>query len=147
MSRIPFSSIPNKSVRKLKFKQLAEKYTLEKIPEDMEVCWGCFMDITKADIDEWRAIYSEDKVHPATCPLCGYDHWKGRVWYPFKFLKDVKIGNPSERYPKRKTELIDGLEMTIEAQDLHDAIAQSGLDFAKLYDEIIKRELKLRRGF
>lgn len=67
------------------------------LTDEYGTCWGCFMSITKQDIDNWREDYSEKKEHPNTCPLCGYEHWKGRVWYPFKFIRDMEIGNPSRR--------------------------------------------------
>lgn len=65
---------------------------------NMGVCWMCWMDITQKGLEEWRREpYSvADTLHDRICPLCGYSSWKGRVWYPFRFLRGY-IGNPSAR--------------------------------------------------
>lgn len=69
---------------------------------EMGVCWMCWMDLTGESLIEWRKEpYSSVTLHEKECPLCGYDHWKGRVWYPFRYLRGY-IGNPSSRYGMKK---------------------------------------------
>lgn len=69
----------------------------ESFPIDLGVCWMCWEDLTGRPLGRYRRTpYSEVKEHPEVCPLCNYSHWKGRVWYPFKFLRGY-IGNPSSR--------------------------------------------------
>ena len=69
-----------------------DKYSIE-----LGVCWMCWMDLTSEILEKWRKLpYSEVKEHEDICPLCGYSRWKGRVWYPFRFLRGY-IGNPSSR--------------------------------------------------
>lgn len=65
---------------------------------DQESCWMCWMDLTGNMLENWRKEpYSEVKTHSKKCPICGYPHWKGRVWYAFRFLRGY-IGNPSSRH-------------------------------------------------
>ena len=107
-STIPWESVPNKTVRKKKLRDLLKSLNVKEgsllknapLPEDFGTCWACFMDITKCQLDEYREKYSAKIEHEESCPLCGYDHWKGRVWYPFKLIRDMEIGNPSTRFPK-----------------------------------------------
>lgn len=59
---------------------------------------NCWIDLTFEMLEKWRIEpYSEMKEHEKFCPLCGYPHWKGRIWYPFRFIRGY-IGNPSSRY-------------------------------------------------
>lgn len=71
---------------------------------DFGVCWQCWLDLSGKMLDGWRREpYSEMKTHSKVCPLCGYDHWVGRVWFPFRFLRGY-IGNPSSRYGIKENE-------------------------------------------
>lgn len=64
---------------------------------DLGTCWMCWVDLTGEWLDKWRyEPFSEVALHKEICPLCGYNHWKGRIWYPFRYKKNY-IGNPSER--------------------------------------------------
>ena len=76
------------------------KLTLKEFKDEFGTCWQCWMDLTGKGLDDWREKYSEAKDHPKECSLCGYDHWKGRVWYPFKFLRNEGVSNPSRRDSK-----------------------------------------------
>jgi len=80
------------------FKRVRDaKINPDKYPIEMGVCWMCWDDLTGQDIQKWRKLpFSTVETHDETCPLCGYSRWKGRVWYPFKFLRNY-IGNPSSR--------------------------------------------------
>jgi len=65
---------------------------------DLGVCWMCWMDLTEEPLEKWRREpYSFVIPHDQVCPLCGYMHWKGRIWYPFRFIRGY-IGNPSSRH-------------------------------------------------
>jgi len=65
---------------------------------DFGVCWQCWIRITGQGINNWRKEpFSENRQHEETCPLCGYEHWQGRVWYPKRFIIACEIGNPSRR--------------------------------------------------
>lgn len=71
----------------------SDKYSI-----DLGVCWMCWMDLTGEPLEKWRREpFSFTKSHDKICPLCGYMHWKGRIWFPFRFIRGY-IGNPSSRY-------------------------------------------------
>ena len=73
------------------------KENLDKFPIDFETCWMCWMDLTGEDLEKWRRLpYSKVGLHEEVCPLCAYPNWKGRIWYPFRFIRGY-IGNPSAR--------------------------------------------------
>lgn len=74
----------------------------DKFETDYETCWMCWCDLSGKGLVEWRKEpFSELKDHSPICPLCFYPHWKGRVWYPFRYLRDY-IGNPSSRFEINK---------------------------------------------
>jgi len=86
----------NSILRKWKNIWIAKKFP-DKFPTDLGVCWMCWIDLTGEMLQEWRTLpFSEVEFHDATCPLCGYSSWKGRIWYPFRFIRGY-IGNPSSR--------------------------------------------------
>lgn len=86
----------NKPFRKMKRVKDAIKNP-DKWPIDYGTCWQCWRDISGKWLSEWRKEpYSEMKKHDEVCPLCFYSHWKGRVWYPFRYLRGFKF-NPSKR--------------------------------------------------
>jgi len=82
------------------------KLNLQSYPDNFPTCWMCWMTLTGQGLSEWRAEpYSDNEHHVSICPLCGYDGWIGRRWFPFLFLRRQEIGNPSSRYrpnPKRR---------------------------------------------
>lgn len=87
----------NRRLRDLK-KLALLKRNPDKLPIDIGTCWMCWIDLTGEGLNDWRKEpYSEMKGHDPECPLCGYHHWKGRIWYPLKY-KQNWIGNPSSRY-------------------------------------------------
>jgi len=90
--------VKNKLHRKKKLEQLGG---WEGMPPDMGVCWMCWIELTNEDLNDWRDKYAkieyDDKVK--TCPLCGYDQWRGAIWYPQKYLMDTEE-NPSYRNPR-----------------------------------------------
>lgn len=74
---------------------------IEGMSLDFGVCWQCFIRITGQGLSNWRKEpYSEMREHREICPLCGYDHWRGRIWYPKRYIMAVEIGNPSRRDSK-----------------------------------------------
>lgn len=86
----------NRQYRKMKYVMKA-KNDPDSFDTELGVCWMCWMDITGQELIKWRNYpYSEVKLHEEVCPLCGYDHWKGRIWFPFRYLRGY-IGNPSSR--------------------------------------------------
>lgn len=71
---------------------------IEGLPEDLGVCWICWVLITNQGLKEWRKPpFSEIKRHPSVCPLCNYDRWSGRIWYPKRYVLLTQVGNPSRR--------------------------------------------------
>jgi len=93
--------ITNKLARK---KKLEEYKGWEGLPDDIGVCWMCWIELTNEDLNEWRNKYSRfpEIEGNKTCPLCGYDEWKGNIWLVKKYLMDIEE-NPSLRHqPKVK---------------------------------------------
>ena len=71
---------------------------IENLPYDFGCCWVCWIRITGEGLNEWRyPPFSEMKPHPEVCPLCGQEKWRGRIWYPKRYLVYAEIGNPSRR--------------------------------------------------
>lgn len=80
-------------------KNLEKLGGIDKLASNFGVCWKCWIRITgEAQLEDWRKEpYSTMKEHIDICPLCGYDHWRGRVWFPKRYLMAIEIGNPSRR--------------------------------------------------
>jgi len=79
-----------------KRKRAARKW--QEYPPDLGVCWMCWLEITKLPFEPFRdSEFCSDEKHDEECPLCGYTHWSGKVWYPFKYLWVKEIGNPSKK--------------------------------------------------
>lgn len=93
------SMLPEASERRLK---KIKSIGLKSFKDNYGTCWQCFMGLTGEGLDEWRGEYSIREDHPEECPLCGYNHWKGRIWFPFKYLNNLSqnIENPSRRDSK-----------------------------------------------
>jgi len=83
-----------KMINLVKAREDPDNYSVE-----LGTCWMCWLDLTGEEtLEKWRMEpFSEVKLHEKVCPLCGYPHWKGRVWYPFRYLRGY-LGNPSSRY-------------------------------------------------
>lgn len=76
---------------------LDAKKNPDKYSMDMGTCWMCWVEITGEWLESYRyEPFSQNKHHEEVCPLCGYSHWKGRIWFPFRFKRHY-IGNPSAR--------------------------------------------------
>lgn len=74
-----------------------EKYSI-----DQGACWLCWMRLTGKDLLNWRKepYYATKLQHEKECPVCGYKHWLGATWYPFRYLQRKKTAfsnNPSFR--------------------------------------------------
>ena len=68
------------------------------VATSLGTCWMCWLDITKEGLGKYRTEpFSLMTNHKEICPLCGYKRWRGRIWYPFRFVRGY-IGNPSSRY-------------------------------------------------
>lgn len=101
-----YAPIPNKVLKTAKdknrfsriMKRVWEAKTFpDRFDTDFPTCWMCWNDLSGKWLEDWRKEpFSEMKEHEEKCPLCGYPHWKGRVWYPFRFLRNYS-GNPSRR--------------------------------------------------
>lgn len=75
------------------------KPKVSKFPDEYATCWMCWIQLTKQGLEEWRdGIYSDLGKHSEVCDLCGYKNWKGRRWFPFKWLRWAELGNPSSRF-------------------------------------------------
>lgn len=95
------AKLKNRELRRMKnvyhARKNPDKYSIE-----LGVCWMCWLDLTSEMLEKWRIEpFSEMRSHEKVCPLCGYPHWKGRIWYPFRYIRGY-IGNPSSRYGMEK---------------------------------------------
>jgi len=71
---------------------------IEGMDSDFGVCWRCWIRITGQGLNNWRKEpFSITRPHEEVCPLCTYDRWKGRIWYPKRYIMAIEIGNPSRR--------------------------------------------------
>jgi len=85
------------SRRRVLRRVLKAKSNPDLLNPDEPLCWMCWLDITGQNLRDFRRKpYSEIIPHKKICPLCGYSSWKGRAWYPLRYLIDYK-GNPSSR--------------------------------------------------
>lgn len=83
-------------------KVLASVLYPERYSTEQGTCWLCWTRLTHESLAKWRKspYYCHEQTTPQICPVCGYDHWIGSVWYPFKYLRDtgkILMGNPSFR--------------------------------------------------
>lgn len=86
-------------------RKLLEIGGIDNLPLDFGVCWACWIRITGEGLNNWRVPpYSVAKPHEEVCPLCGRTNWRGRVWYPKRYLIDKEVGNPSRRENAPKKE-------------------------------------------
>lgn len=114
MSKRKWSPNPSKKhlptddrvLKNLAFKAPSYKYRrnllkmggIDNLPVDYGCCWICWIRITGEGLNDWRVEpFSEMKEHPDICPLCEQEHWRGRIWYPKRYLMYSEIGNPSRR--------------------------------------------------
>lgn len=77
----------------------------ERFKIDQGTCWLCWMRLTGQELASWRRepYYERGMKHKEECPVCGYNHWIGAVWYPFRYLQEkgkIILGNPSFRREK-----------------------------------------------
>lgn len=70
--------------------------SIHKYSDDYGTCWMCWIQLTDEELI-MDPSYSDNEKHMSLCPLCGYEHWIGRRWFPFRYLKWGVIGNPSSR--------------------------------------------------
>ncbi|GAG12079.1 unnamed protein product [marine sediment metagenome] len=69
-----------------------------KIKDNYYTCWKCWISITGEGLNDHRSgSFADNEEHSEICPLCGYSSWMGYRWFPFKFLAEDGIGNPSKR--------------------------------------------------
>ena len=75
------------------------KANSDKLSISQGTCWMCWMDLTNKPLNEFRMNpFSDNNLkHDLKCPICGYPSWKGRIWYPFRYLRGW-VGNPSSRF-------------------------------------------------
>lgn len=79
-------------------KNLQKLGGIDGLSPDFGVCWQCWIRITGQGLEDWRREpFSQANEHEERCPLCGYEHWKGRIWFPKQYLMATEIGNPSRR--------------------------------------------------
>lgn len=74
----------------------------ERFTIDEGTCWLCWMRLTGQELRGWRKkpFYELELTHGKKCPACGYTHWTGATWFPFKYLEEkgkILVGNPSFR--------------------------------------------------
>ena len=70
---------------------------INKLDCKLPLCWKCWISITGENLLDYKDSYSDNVLHPTRCPLCFYNGWKGRRWYPKQYLNSA-MGNPSSRY-------------------------------------------------
>lgn len=70
----------------------------DKYSPEQGTCWLCFVRLTgEYNLERWRIEpFFERKTHPSICPVCGYNRWKGGIWYPFKLLLLRRMPNPAK---------------------------------------------------
>lgn len=85
----------------------------ETYPEDQATCWLCWVRLTGEGLEGWKKepYYSAYYKHTNECQVCGYNHWEGGAWFPFRYIK--RYGKRLLRNPSFKREE-DDLDLIIQ---------------------------------